>query len=83
MKGIWVRAVRHNRTVKQDTGECSFEDAKETLRELLRKMDVPCPIWMDKNEREFEKFRTTRFTADHFMEHTDFDRLESDDPRNA
>lgn len=93
MKGIWVRVVKRNRIVKQDTRECSFDEAKETLREVLRGMDVPYPIWMDKHDREFDRFRTTRFTSDHFVEFTDFDRLEieymeenarhSDDPRNA
>ena len=39
MKGIWVRAVRHNRTVKQDTGECSFEDAKDFDRLEIEYME--------------------------------------------
>lgn len=93
MKGIWVRLIKRQKIWKQDTAPCEFADAKEAMREILQNLDEPYPIWLEKHEREFDEFRMTVFTADHFMEHTDFDRLElqfidsdakrqSRDPRN-
>ena len=62
------------------------------LDEACRALDVPRPIWLPKNEREFSSFRMTAFTQDHFVEEIHFERMEiefiddvrrkSKDPRN-
>ena len=94
MTGIWVRLIKRHRIWKQETRTCAYSDARDELTEVCRALDVPCPIWMSKHEREFEEFRRTAFNKDHFMESIEFDKLEiefidgdtkkkSQDPRNA
>ena len=55
---------------------------------------MPVPMWLPKHGREWEDFRRTAFTQDHFVEEIRFDRMEiefleegdtrrrSRDPRN-
>ena len=95
MSRLWIRLVRHHRIAKQETVDCPWGDQREALREACHEMDVPAPIWLNKNEKEFEQFHHTAFTADSFVETIPFDRMEieflddtdkkrrSSDPRNA
>ena len=57
--------------------------------------DIARPLWLEKNQREWDEFGQTRFLPDAFLESVPFDRLEieyidpdapkrhSNDPRNA
>ena len=70
------------------------EQAKAALREACHALDLPEPIWLEKNEREWKEFGMTRFLPDAFFETVPFERLEieyidpdapkkkSRDPRN-
>lgn len=92
MTRLWVRLMKKQRIVRHLTVPCEMGDVMEALGEVCRQMDVPRPLWLPKNEREFAAFRQTAFTEDHFLEQIDFDRLEiewiddirrkSNDPRN-
>ena len=92
MTGLWVRLMKKHRIDRQATRACVFADARDALTEICRELDVPRPIWLPKHEREFESFRMTGFTRDHFLEDVPFDRLEIEiiddarrknkDPRN-
>ncbi len=95
MSRLWVRLIRHHRIAKQQTIDCPWGGEREALREVCRALDVPAPIWLNKNENEYGQFRRTAFTADSFVESVQFDRMEieflddtgrarrSADPRNA
>ena len=73
----------------------SRDDPREALREACHELDLPEPLWLDKNGREWETFGMTRFLHDAFFETVPFERLEieyidpdapkkkSQDPRNA
>ena len=92
---LWVKTIRHHRTDRQTTVPCTRADAHRALLEACHELDLPEPIWLDKNEREWDEFGMTRFLPDAFMEPVHFDRLEiefidpeakkrrSTDPRNA
>ena len=92
---LWIRTIRHHRTDRQTTVLCGRESARDALREGCHELDLPEPIWLDKNEREWEEFGMTRFLPDAFFENVPFERLEieyidpdaakkkSRDPRNA
>ena len=92
MTGLWVRLMKKHRIDRQATRTCDFAAARDALTDLCRELDVLRPIWLPKHEREFESFRMTGFTRDHFLEDVPFDRLEieffddarrkSRDPRN-
>lgn len=95
MSRLWVRVVKKHKIARDCAVPCLWGEQRAALEAALSDMDLPTPIWLGKHENEFEKFRRTAFSADHFMEDIDFDRLEieflddtgkkrkSDDPRNA
>ena len=92
---LWVKTIRHHRTDKQATVPCTRGDAHGALREACHELDLPEPIWLDKNERDWEEFGMTRFLPDAFFEAVPFERIEIEfidpdapkkknrDPRNA
>ena len=94
MSRLWIRLIRRHRIASQQTVDCAWGEQHEALREACREMDVPAPIWLGKNENEFEQFRRTAFNGDSFMVMVGFDRMEieflddedrrrkSADPRN-
>lgn len=48
----------------------------DSLDEVCYTFDLGCPIWLDKNIKEFKKMDKTRFDSDNFIEGIDFDYLE-------
>lgn len=92
---LWVRTIRHHKIDKQTTAPCTRENPQEALEEACHQLDLPRPLWLDKNQREWENFGQTRFLKDSFFESVPFDHLEieyidpeakkkrSQDPRNA
>ncbi len=92
---LWVKTIRHHRTDLQATVPCGREDPRGALRDACHELDLPEPIWLDKNEREWAQFGMTRFLPDAFFEEVPFERLEiefidpdakkkkSSDPRNS
>ena len=94
MARLWARVIVKHRIARQMTAPCVFEDPQEALTEICRELDIPCPLWLNKHEREFEDFRHTAFLPEHFMEEVPFQKLEieflddtgvkrrSNDPRN-
>ncbi len=92
---LWVRVIRHHRTDRQTTEPCERHTPQEALAEACRSLDISRPLWLEKNQREWDEFAQTRFLPDAFMESVEFDRLEiefidpeakkrrSQDPRNA
>lgn len=73
---IWVREVKRTHIIKDTTQECAHEGWQEALILACRKLDIPQPMILPKNERDFEQFSLTRFTPEQFMESVPFDRLE-------
>lgn len=92
---LWVRVIRHHRTARQVTEPCLRDEPEEALAEACHKLDLSRPLWLEKNQREWDEFGQTRFLPDAFLERVDFERLEiefidpdapgkgSRDPRNA
>ncbi len=92
---LWVKTIRRHRTDRQATVPCSRSDVHGALREACHELDLPEPVWLEKNEREWVEFGMTRFLPDAFFETVEFERLEieyidpdapkrkSRDPRNA
>lgn len=92
---LWVKTIRKHHIDLQTTVPCGRDDPREALREACHELDLPEPLWLDKNGREWETFGMTRFLQDAFFETVPFERLEieyidpdapkkkSRDPRNA
>ena len=95
MARLWAKIITRNRIQRQATEACTFESIPDVLNEICKQFDIPCPMWLGKQERELENFRMTSFGTDNFIEEIDFQKLEiefleddnkkrkSNDPRNA
>lgn len=46
------------------------------LDDICREFDLPKPLWLDTNIREFQRHARTRFYQDNFTETIEFDYLE-------
>ena len=92
---LWVKTIVGHRIARQTTAPCERTDPREALLRACHELDLPEPVWLDKNQREWEEFGSTRFLPDAFVEQVAFQRLEieyidpeapkkkSTDPRNA
>ena len=83
---LWARKLRGQKILSSDTEPCDPEDPQAALMEICRRMDVPRPLWLTKHQKEFDAFRRTAFTQDHFVERIAFTKLEielifPDEPR--
>ena len=94
MTRLWLRVIKEHRIAMQAEAECEWSKVKDVLVELCKQTDLPCPLWLNKQENEFKRFRRTSFLPEHFIESVEFDKLEieyiddtdakrkSNDPRN-
>lgn len=73
---LWVRTIRHHKIDRQTTAPCTRFDPQDALEVACRQLDLPLPIWLDKNQREWDEFGQTRFLPDAFFESVPFERLE-------
>ena len=58
---LWVKTIRHHRTDRQTTVPCTRADAHAALQKACHELDLPEPLWLDKNEREWDELGMTRF----------------------
>ncbi|MDD4494168.1 MAG: hypothetical protein PHV32_07450 [Eubacteriales bacterium] len=52
------------------------ERLEQCLIAVCKELDIPVPLWLEKNTREFVQFRRTIFFAEQFTEKVHFDRFE-------
>lgn len=95
MARLWAKIIVKHRIQRQATEPCTFDNIPDVLSEICKQFDIPCPMWLGKQERELENFRMTSFGPDNFIEDISFQKLEiefleddnkkrkSTDPRNA
>lgn len=92
---LWVKIIRHHRIDEQTVIPCTREDPSGALHDACHKLDLPIPLWLDRNQRDWDEFGQTRFLPDAFFESVTFERMDieyidpdapkkkSTDPRNA
>ncbi|MCX7843441.1 MAG: hypothetical protein N2489_10315 [Clostridia bacterium] len=79
---LFGRIVKDTKTVKDALAEnnddtAAFRDRlEECFISLCAELDVPVPLWLKKNTKEFAAYRRTFFTPEQFLEEVTFDRLE-------
>lgn len=77
-----ARLIKGTKTIKKascgsDDSSKAFADAlEECIIKICKEMDIPVPIWMNKNTHEFATFRKTFFTSEQFTEEVNFDKFE-------
>lgn len=52
------------------------KELENSLILLCRKLDIPVPMWLEKNTQEFAAFRQTIFFAEQFSQEVRFDRFQ-------
>ena len=78
---LWAKTIKNNRLL-QDVSIQDDSDDRRTAKVLhavtlvCRDFDLPEPIWLDSNIRDFRRSSKTRFTQDSFLETLPFDYLE-------
>ena len=87
---IWGKLIRENHLLKDTVAEIGGSDSRThkvmaAMREICLRFDLPEPIWLDVNIRDFRRIARTRFYRDSFVEEIPFDYLdfqviEEDDP---
>ena len=58
---LWVKTIENHRIHRQITVPCGRDDPRSALLEACHGLDLPEPVWLDKNQREWEEFGMTRF----------------------
>lgn len=78
---LYGKIVRKNHIIR-DMQVTDGSDVSRTAKvahavtAMSREFDLPEPIWLDRNIREFQRRSRTRFTQDNFIEAISFDFLE-------
>lgn len=76
------KCVRHtkiilNAVINDESREKSrTEKVLGAVTALAAEFDLPSPLWLEKNIRDFKRRACTRFTADNFLEALPFDYME-------
>ena len=60
----------------EDTDSSYSKCLEKALIELCKQMDIPVPMWMKKNTREFAAFGQTIFFREQYTENVRFDRFQ-------
>lgn len=78
---IWFKIYKDTRLLEEETIE-DYSDETRThkifnaLEKACYDFDLPKPIWLETNVKEFKKRGVTKFTKDNFVEEIVFDYLE-------
>ncbi len=78
---FWAKIMQDNHLIKDYTCEINGEESRtmkvfKALEESCRQLDLPVPIWLKPNVKDFQKIARTRFRQDSFVESISFDYLE-------
>lgn len=78
---IWARLFTDNHMIKDYVYEDYSDDTRthkvfKGLDEAAREFDLPRPIWLDSNVKDFKRTSKTRFRKDSFIEEIPYDYLE-------
>ena len=60
----------------EDTETSYSKRLEKALIELCKQMDIPVPMWMKKNTKEFAAFGQTIFFREQYTENVRFDRFQ-------
>ncbi|NLC44811.1 MAG: hypothetical protein GX783_11120 [Clostridiales bacterium] len=82
MYRIWGILRKNNKIIAQavvsneDDRLSNEEKLQECIQQICYELDLQRPIWLPKNDREFEKYNRAVLNQDNFMEAISFDSFE-------
>ena len=68
--------IQKSTVICDDTKNSRTKKVFHCLDCICHEFDLPSPIWLDANIKDFQKFSKVRFSQDNFIEILDFDYLE-------
>lgn len=76
---IWLKTIKDKKIVTNDIifYEGRYDESRfdEYVRTACHEADIPTPVVLSVNARNFTQYNITRFKASDFVEHVDFDEL--------
>jgi len=70
-------AILNERVVDKEDSSVAFKDLLEdNFISLCKQLDISVPLWLNRNTKEFVKYRRTSFTKDQFIDSVKFDRFD-------
>ncbi len=78
---IWVRQFKETRMlcdmlIVDDSADTRTHKVFNSIEKICSGMDIPHPIWLDRNIKEFKRNAVVKFDHDSFIEEIPFDYLE-------
>lgn len=73
---LWIRLVRGHQFTRDVIVPCNGGDPMPALREAMHELDLSMPVWLPRHQTDWDSFKLTRFTQDHFVDSVDFERME-------
>lgn len=78
---LWAKEFKDNHmlrdiTIEDDSSESRTHKIFAALEAVALEFDLPKPIWLEQNIKEFKRISKTRFSSDSFIESIPFDFLE-------
>lgn len=78
---IWAKEWKANHMLRDTVVEDNTDDTRthkifHSLEKIAQEFDLPVPIWLESNIREFQRHSRCRFYQDSFVEEIPFDCLE-------
>lgn len=76
---IWLKTIKDKKISKNEIiyyeGKYDEDRFDEYVRIACHETDLPTPVVLSSNARNFSQYNITRFKASDFVEHVDFDEL--------
>lgn len=82
MLRVWGIIRKNNKILKDMVADYAGDDIREIdmlhhcIQRICYDFDLQRPMWLPKNQREYEDYRRILLTQDNFIEPIDFDVLE-------
>jgi len=61
---------------KEEEGDLFVKNLEKCFILLCRELEIPIPLWLEKNTFEFARFHQTMFFEEQFTENVKFDRFQ-------
>lgn len=81
MYRLWGKIYKNGKIINdiviEDKSSKSLSEKTDfAITEICMKFDLQKPLWLQDNEKDFNKFKRTQFNKHHFIEQIEFDYLE-------
>jgi hypothetical protein len=79
---LWGKIRKNNRTIRdivvssEEAGLSKEERLHECIQKICYEFDLQRPMWLPKNQREYDKYHMAALSQDNFIETIHFDFLE-------